>query len=104
MNIRLASPILISVAILAIQAPAIFAQTPSKVDLNNEGVMATNAGKFDLAIEKLKLALKIDPSYGLAHENLTVALNNYALKSRANQRKRSNCFTWVLTLIQTTKR
>ena len=48
--------------------------------LNNEGVKALSANNFQLAIQKFEEALKVEPSYSYAKENLAVAYNNYALK------------------------
>lgn len=48
--------------------------------LNNDGVKALNSGNFQLAIAKFEEALKVEPGYKYAKENLAIAYNNYALK------------------------
>jgi len=48
--------------------------------LNNDGVKALNAGNFQLAIAKFEEALKAEPGYTFARDNLGIAYNNYALK------------------------
>lgn len=48
--------------------------------LNNEGVKALNAGNFQLAIQKFEEALKAEPGYQYAKDNLAIAYNNIALK------------------------
>lgn len=58
-----------------------FAVDPNIViGLNNEGVKALNANNFALAIQKFQEALKQDPGYNLAKENLAIAHNNYGLQ------------------------
>lgn len=47
--------------------------------LNNKGVKKLNAGEFVPAIQSFKEALKRDPQYSYAIDNLVVALNNQAL-------------------------
>lgn len=48
--------------------------------LNNDGVKALNANNFQLAIAKFEEALKAEPGYQFARDNLAIAYNNYALK------------------------
>lgn len=48
--------------------------------LNNDGVKLLNAGNFAGAIQKFEEALRVDPNYSYAKENLAIAYNNYALK------------------------
>lgn len=47
--------------------------------LNNDGVKALNAKNFQLAIQKFEEALKVEPGYQFAKDNLAIAYNNYAL-------------------------
>jgi TonB family protein len=49
------------------------------VELNNDGVRAISKKDWTTALEKLEEALKIEPTYGLALENLSIAYNNSAL-------------------------
>jgi len=55
------------------------APTKSTIALNNEGVVALKNGHFQLAISKFKAALRIDPKYQLARDNIAIAYNNYGL-------------------------
>jgi tetratricopeptide (TPR) repeat protein len=52
------------------------------VELNNAGVKAMNADDLEVAIEKFEQALKLNPAYVLAKENLSIAYNNKGLKSQ----------------------
>lgn len=56
------------------------------INLNNEGVKALNAGNYQNAIQFFEGALKQDPNYTLARDNLAIAHNNYGLQLR-NQPK-----------------
>jgi tetratricopeptide (TPR) repeat protein len=51
--------------------------------LNNEGVKALNSGDFQTAIAKFEQALKLEPGYSFARDNLAIAYNNYALKQKS---------------------
>lgn len=54
------------------------------IELNNDGVRALNSGNIQLAIQKFEQALKLDPTYQLARDNLAIAHNNYGLQLRNN--------------------
>ncbi len=60
------------------------AHPTSVARLNNEGVRALNERKFAVAIEKLRAALAIDPSYGFALDNLVIAYNNFGISLQEN--------------------
>ncbi|MBK9622836.1 MAG: tetratricopeptide repeat protein [Candidatus Obscuribacter sp.] len=47
------------------------------IGLNNDGVRAINQQNYPLAIQKLEEAMKMDPTYKKARDNLSVAYNNY---------------------------
>ncbi len=64
-----------------------YAQSSQAVDLNNAGVKALNAGNFQLAVQNLEKAVKADPSYSLARENLAIAYNNYGLQLQNNPKE-----------------
>lgn len=66
---------------------AAVAQSSQAVNLNNEGVKALNASNFQLAIQKLEQAIKVDASYTLARENLAIAYNNYGLQLQNNPKE-----------------
>jgi lipoprotein NlpI len=50
--------------------------------LNNQGVVALKKENWHGAFDKFEDALKIDPSYAVARENLAIAHSNYALSLR----------------------
>ncbi len=54
------------------------------IALNNEGVVALNAGNVTLAMQKFEQALKLDPNYQLARDNLAIAHNNNGLQLKNN--------------------
>ena len=54
------------------------------IELNNDGVRALNSGNVQLATQKFEQALKLDPTYQLARENLAIAHNNSGLQLRSN--------------------
>jgi len=54
------------------------------IEINNEGVKALNAGNIQLALQKFAQALKVDPNYQLARDNLAIAHNNYGLQLQNN--------------------
>ena len=78
--------------------PAALAASTQVVELNNEGVKALNAGNFQLAITKFEQALKLDPSYQLAKENLAIAYNNYGLQLQNNPKEAIKQFHKALYL------
>lgn len=53
--------------------------------LNNEGVKLLSSQNFPGAIQKFEEALRIEPGYKFAVENLSIAYNNYALKLPAQE-------------------
>jgi tetratricopeptide (TPR) repeat protein len=57
-------------------------RSPEVVRMNNKAVTAINAGDLKTAIQILEEALRLDPSYKLAKENLSMAYNNLALKTK----------------------
>ena len=57
------------------------------LSLNNEGVKALNASNYQLAIAKFEEALKQDPNYELARDNLAIAYNNYGLQLRGQPKE-----------------
>ncbi len=52
----------------------------NKNSINNEGVELMSSHAYAKAIEKFEEALKLDPNYDTAKENLSRAYNNYALE------------------------
>jgi len=54
------------------------------IELNNDGVRALNSGNVQLAMQKFEQALKLDPTYQLARDNLAIAHNNSGLQLRNN--------------------
>lgn len=58
-----------------------FAENNSSVEktiwLNNQGVKALFEKKWSLAFEKFESALKIDPNYALAKDNMTITHGRY---------------------------
>jgi Tfp pilus assembly protein PilF len=55
------------------------------IGLNNEGVKALNANDYSLATAKFLEALRLDPTYRLALDNLAITYNNYGLQLRKKQ-------------------
>ncbi|CAN5554744.1 hypothetical protein BH10CYA1_BH10CYA1_25420 [soil metagenome] len=70
------------------------------ISLNNEGVKALNASNYQLAIQKFEAALKQDPNYKLARDNLAIAHNNYGLQLRTNPPEALKQFHQALYLNQ----
>ena len=64
--------------------PPAFAASSQAIGLNNDGVKALNTNNFPLAIQKFEEALKQDPTYKLARENLAITYNNYGLQLQNN--------------------
>ncbi len=65
--------------------PAAFAVDQNVlIGLNNDAVRAINSQNYQLAIEKLEQALKLDPTYKNAKANLAIAYNNYGLVYQNN--------------------
>src|SRR6185437_3930872 len=58
------------------------ADSSQVIGLNNDGVKALNSSNYQLAIQKFEAALKLDPNYKLARDNLAIAHNNYGLQLR----------------------
>jgi TonB family protein len=58
-----------------------FAGTPtaSVIALNNDAVKALNDSNYELAIKTLITALKLDPSYTIALDNLIISYNFYGV-------------------------
>jgi Tfp pilus assembly protein PilF len=57
------------------------------IGLNNDGVKDLNAKKYPAAIEKFEAALKIDPKYRLALDNLAIAHREYGKYLRIQGKK-----------------
>lgn len=66
------------------QLPSIAFDQATLVNLNNDGVRAINQQNYQLAIQKLEEAVKMDPNYKKARENLGIAYNNYGLMFQKN--------------------
>ncbi len=60
--------------------------------INNEGVTALSAGKYQLAVDKFEQSLKLEPSYKIASDNLAIAYNNWALQKRDNPQEAIKLF------------
>lgn len=75
---------MIACVLLTMAPTAIAASDASVIALNNEGVMALNKSNYKLAIQKFLDALKLDPYYQLAKDNLAITHNNFGLSLRNN--------------------
>lgn len=91
---------------LTLQATGFFpanvawADSSQVIGLNNDGVKALNASNYQLAIQKFEAALKLDPNYKLARDNLAIAHNNYGLQLRNNPPEALKQFHQALYLNQ----
>ncbi|MBX9685446.1 MAG: tetratricopeptide repeat protein [Candidatus Obscuribacterales bacterium] len=64
---------------IAIKPKSTGVGSSDKNAINNEGVALMSTNAYSQAIEKFEAALKLDPNYDLAKENLSKAYNKYAL-------------------------
>ncbi|MBS2002919.1 MAG: tetratricopeptide repeat protein, partial [Cyanobacteria bacterium SZAS LIN-5] len=78
-----------------------WADSSQVIGLNNDGVKALNSNNYQLAIQKFEAALKLDPNYKLARDNLAIAHNNYGLQLRNNPAEALKQFHQALYLNQT---
>src|SRR5277367_3276335 len=74
---KLQTLLVVLLALFLSSCPCSADQKTDVINLNNAGVKALNDGHFPLAIDKLKEALKLDPSYNLPKDNLVIAHNLY---------------------------
>lgn len=77
-------------------APPVLCVANEVIDLNNEGVAALNERNYKQAIERFSSALKLDPTYKLAIENLSVAYNNLGIDSRGDKKEALSYFRKAL--------
>ena len=80
----LALSIVLQVVDVASIDPVYAADASRVISLNNEGVTALNSNNYQVAIQKFKAALDLDPTYSLARDNLAIAHNNFGLQLRNN--------------------
>lgn len=66
--------------ITAVLVPKLIFAT-EKVAINDDGVRALESGEYTKAIHLFKSALAIDNNFELARDNLSIAYNNFAIKS-----------------------
>lgn len=90
----------VAIALLVSQNQPVYAQQTSSdvINLNNEGVNALNKSNFALAIQKLEEAVKRDPTYEMARNNLSIAYNNYGLAQQGNPAQAIKMFHKALIL------
>lgn len=86
-----------TVGVLAWQVSAL-ADSSQVINLNNLGVKALNTGDFAEAVKDFQAALKLDPTYQLARDNLAIAHNNYGLQLRNDPKKALKEFHQALYL------
>jgi tetratricopeptide (TPR) repeat protein len=97
-------PVLVLAISLTIQSSpqsglgAALADQSQAISLNNEGVKALNANKYQNAIRLLESALKQDSNYELARDNLALAHNNYGLQLRNEPKQALKHFHQALYL------
>lgn len=63
--------------------PCLADSAPEVIRFNNEGVRDLNSNCWQPAAEKFTAALKIEPSYRIARENLAITYNNWGLSLKA---------------------
>ena len=68
------------------------------IQLNNSGVRALNAGDYRSAIQIFEEALKVDPAYSMARDNLAIACSGYGLKLRGTPKEALKQFHRALSL------
>jgi len=66
--------------------PGLTDRDSAVISLNNDGVKALNANNYQLGISLFEAALKKDPDYDIAHDNLAIAHNMYGVSLRPNPR------------------
>jgi tetratricopeptide (TPR) repeat protein len=79
---KLQTLLIVLLALLLSFCPCSADQQTDVINLNNAGVKALNDGHWSLAIDKLTEALKLDPSYNLAKDNLVIVHNCYGEAQR----------------------
>jgi tetratricopeptide (TPR) repeat protein len=77
------------------------ADATTVISLNDAGVEALKVNNYPLAFEKFREALKLDPDYQLARNNLAIAYNNYGLKLHDNPKEALKQFHEALYLNHT---
>jgi tetratricopeptide (TPR) repeat protein len=68
------------------------------MSLNNDGVKDLNKNDCQAAIEKFEAAIKLDPDYQMARDNLAIAHNNYGLQLNDNPHEALKQFHMALYL------
>jgi tetratricopeptide (TPR) repeat protein len=62
--------------------PGLSAKQIECIKLNNDGVKALNQRGWQIACDKFEAALKVDPEYTMARDNLAIAHINHGLQLR----------------------
>lgn len=88
MNLSLICAYVILELFTIVNASAAIADSPIAISLNNEAVVEINKSNWQLAIDRLTEALKIDPTYAIARRNLELAYNYFGKQLESNNEPR----------------
>ncbi len=90
--------LLLLILVFQLSANPAMADDAKVIELNNAGVAALNKSNFSAAVSAFEAALKIDPTYKVARDNLAITYNNYGLSiARSNPKQALQLFHKALS-------